>query len=563
MKKAIPVIIAMLLIVLIAAGYTGSKVLERFSYSKENADLNDYFELEAVDEVAIILQDERLVEKAKIFEGNCYFDLDTVQTYLNERFYYDVNENLLIYTTPTEIIKTEIGANVYFINEEAKEAACQISYLEGESLYIAADFVKLYTNYSYELFENPYRMQVYTLWQERKTAHIKKDTQVRYQGGIKSDILSQVVKDEQVYILEEMETWTKVKTQDAYIGYVENKRLTDYGTENPIPVTDYKVPEYTSIHKDYPINMAWHAVAGTAGNDTLQSMLNQTKGLNTISPTWFYINDNEGNIVSFASKAYVEQAHNKGLEVWAMVDNFTNADISTYQVLSTTSSRSNLIEQLMEQAREYQLDGINVDFENLSVETGEPFIQFIRELSVYCRKEGIVLSVDNYVPIGNTNHYHRKEQGAVADYVIIMGYDEHYKGSAEAGSVASINYVTTGLENTLAEVPAQKVINALPFYTRIWQTTGTTVDSQAVGMELANQYLQTHNLTPQWDEETCQNYAEYQNGDSLYQVWLEDAESIQVKLNVMKNHNIAGVAAWKLGFETADIWDVILNYIEQ
>lgn len=151
----------------------------------------------------------------------------------------------------------------------------------------------------------------------------------------------------------------------------------------------------------------------------------------------------------------------------------------------------------------------------------------------------------------------------MADYVIIMGYDEHYAGSAEAGSVASINFVEEGIKQTVEQVPANKIINAVPFYTRIWSTTGADVSSQAVGMAMAQEYINAHNIETVWDEETCQNYGEYMDGDTYNQVWLEDAQSIGVKLNVMQNYNIGGVACWRLGYETPDIWDVIEEYLDK
>lgn len=174
-----------------------------------------------------------------------------------------------------------------------------------------------------------------------------------------------------------------------------------------------------------------------------------------------------------------------------------------------------------------------------------------------------MLSVDNYVPTGYTDHYDRAEQGVVADYVVIMGYDEYYKGSSEAGSVASIGFVENGIKKTVEQVPPEKVINAIPFYTRIWETKGAELTSQAVGMDLAEEFVLNHNIETRWDEETCQNYGEIQEGDSFYQVWLEDEQSIEVKLNIMQKYNIAGVAEWKLGFEKASVWDVIGNYLNQ
>ena len=234
-----------------------------------------------------------------------------------------------------------------------------------------------------------------------------------------------------------------------------------------------------------------------------------------------------------------------------------------YELLSRTSSRWNLIRNLIATAQEYNLDGINIDFENISLDAGEPFIQFIRELSVPCRHYGIVLSVDNYVPMGHTDHYDRAEQGVVADYVIIMGYDEHYAGSDEAGSVASINFVESGIENTVAEVPAEKVINGIPFYTRIWKSGPEGLSSEAVTMGMAQEFIENHGIAVRWDETTCQNYGEAQEGDTLYQVWLEDADSIRVKLNIMENYDIAGVAEWRLGHESANVWDVIEEYMNQ
>ena len=563
MKKIIPVLIAIVLIIVVGAAAFGAKMLDRYSYSKEKANLAEYFGVTGDDDVPVILQDEKIEEHAKLWDGTCYFDFATVQKYFNDRFYEDKKEGLLLYTLPDAIVRTQIGTSEVSKNGETESRDYVLARYEGEQLYVAADFVKEYTNFSYELFTDPNHMQVYTEWNQRETATVTKDTQVRYQGGIKSDILREISKGESVTVLEQMETWCKVKTQDAYIGYVENKKLSEITTQEPIPVTDYEEPVYTSNTRDHKINLAWHGVDGAAGNDTLESMLQNTKSINVISPTWFALTDNEGNFSSAATQDYVDRAHNMGLEVWGLVDNFTRGQVDTYEVLAGTTNRTKLIDGLVAEALQYGLDGINVDFENITQEAGQPFIEFIRELSIPCREHGLVLSVDNYVPMDHTDHYDRREQGVVADYVIIMGYDEHYKGSKEAGSVASIDFVERGIANTVEQVPAEKVINAIPFYTRIWETRGTTVDSQAVGMEIARQYIESHSIATVWDETTCQNYGEYQSGDSYFQVWLEDEESIQVKLNIMSKYGLAGVAEWKLGFDEPDVWNVIEAYMNQ
>lgn len=578
MKKMIPVIIAIVLIILIAAAGFGAKLLEKYSYSKERADLMEYFDIQGDNDVPIILQDEQIEEHAKIFDDRCYFDIATVHKYFNDRFYEDKAEGILVFTTPDRYMTITIGdsgLSDYIVglgpdgSLEAAEACADLGYViaryESDVLYIAADFVQQYSNFSYELFTDPNHMQIYTQWGERQTAPVTKDTQVRYQGGIKSDILTDVSEGDTVVILEEMENWTKVKTQDSYIGYVENKRLGEQSTETTEPVTSYTEPVYESNTRDYKINLGWHSLGGVEGNVTLESVVAQTKGLNVISPTWFRLTGNEGEFISFAQTEYVEKAHGMGLEVWALVSNVEkeSADVDMYELLSRTSSRWNLIRNLIAVTQEYNLDGINIDFENISLDAGEPFIQFIRELSVPCREFGIVLSVDNYVPMGHTDHYDRAEQGVVADYVIIMGYDEHYAGSDEAGSVASIDFVESGIANTVAEVPAEKVINAVPFYTRIWKSGPEGLSSEAVTMGMAQEFVGNHGITVRWDETTCQNYGEIQEGDTFYQVWLEDADSIRVKLNIMENYDIAGVAAWRLGHETANVWDVIEEYMNQ
>ncbi|MCI9326527.1 MAG: SH3 domain-containing protein [Lachnospiraceae bacterium] len=563
-KKLIPVLIAIVLIIVIGGVSVGAALFERYSYSKERADLSAYFQMNGESDVAIILQDELIEERARLFDNAYYLDLTTVHKYFNDRFYEDKGEGLLLYTLPDDIVRTVIGSSEVSGKSGTEELPYVPARYEGDVLYLAIDFVKNYANFSYEGFGEPNRLQIYTQWNERAVAEINKDTAVRVLGGVKSEILKDMTAGDKVIILEEMESWSKVKTGDSIIGYVENKRLENTAAESPIPVTDYVEPEYTNITRDHKINLGWHVIGGPAGNDTLSEAVANTKGLNVISPTWFKLNDSEGGFVSFASQDYVDKAHGMGLEVWALVENIEYADsIDMYALLSSTTKRARLIDSLVSTALDYNIDGINVDFEQISTDCGEHYIEFIRELSIPCRANGIVLSVDNYVPTGYTDHYDRGEQGVVADYVIIMGYDEHYSGSDQAGSVASINFVEEGIERTVEQVPAHKVINAVPFYTRIWETKGAELGSQAVGMAAAEEYVSAHNIALEWDEETCQNYGEYTEGGSLFQVWLEDERSIEVKLNIMEKYQIGGVAGWRLGFEKPEIWDVIGVYLNR
>ncbi len=564
MKKFIPAIVAIALILIVVAGSFGMKLMEKYSYSDEQQNLEEYYDLLAAADsrsVAVVLQNERIPNWVKLIDGRCYMELRDVQDLLNERFYFDSNEGLLIYTTPTQKIINVVGSNSYSVDGTEQAVDYTIAIQEGEALYLALDYVKLYTNFSYELFTEPNRMQLRTEWGSRESAEIAKDTHVRVKGGVKSPILRAMQEGETVTVLEQMETWSKVKTDDAMIGYVENKFLENHVTEEEIPVMDYEEPEYTSIQRDYKINLGWHAIYSEGGNDTFDSVVDGTGTMNVISPTWFFLDGNEGNIQAIPSHSYVEKAHSRNMEVWALLEDIT-LESDTMEVLSYTSRRENLIQNLMYYVLEYDIDGINIDLEGITPQSGEHFTQFLRELSIQCRLNGIVLSVDNYVPRESNTFYNRKEQGVVADYVIIMGYDEHWGGGGVAGSVASIGYVQEGIEKTIKEVPAEKVINALPFYTRVWKTKGGEVTSEALGMEAAAEFISKYDVPVVWDEATCQNYGEIQMGETFYQVWLEDERSIETKLTVMKNLNLGGVAAWQLGLEDKAIWDVIDAFVK-
>jgi spore germination protein YaaH len=564
-KRLIPIIIAIVLIIAVVIIGFGQEIWQRYSYSDVRADRSSYFSLQDETEVAIILQDDIIPEKAKLIDGIYYFDLAMVHQYFNSRFYEDRQEGLLIYTLPDDIVTNRIGTNIIThqvskgMTDEIRDYT--IARYEGDTLYVAADFVKEYTNFSYQAFTDPGRMQIFTQWGDITTAKVNRDTAVRILGGVKSDILTDVMTGDKLTVLEQMETWSKVKTADGFIGYVENKRLTDIYSERQIPVSDYIEPIYTSQTRDHKISLGWHQIAGLGGNDTFNEVVSNAE-INVIAPTWFILEDNEGNYTSFASEQYVNAAHEKNLEVWAVLENVTNnAELKMFDLLSVTSKRTALIERLIGDALTYDLDGINVDLEDIPADAGEHFIQFIRELSIPCRENGLVLSVDNYVPYQFNDYYNRKEQGVVADYVIIMGYDEHYVGSDIAGSVASIDYVENGIVNTIEQVPAEKVINAVPFYTRIWETNGTAVSSEAVGMTMAEEWAANRNLEPVWDEVTCQNYCEYVTEGVKYQVWLEDEESLAVKFNIMELNNLGGVAFWRLGFEKAEVWEAVAQYL--
>ena len=567
-KKIIPVLVAIVLICVIAAIAFSSQMLGKYSYSKEYADLNEYYELSGQEDAAIVLQDEILPEKAKYIEDTYYFDYGTVVSYFTDRFYVNEVENVLQFTNATDVLTVYIGddSNTCYISGNEEALGYKAAIYEGDTLYIAAEYVKKFANFSYETFDAPNRMQVYTEWNTRDTAVIKKKTAIRYQGGVKSDILQDLQEGDTVYVLEKLENWSRIKTKNALIGYVENKYLVKESMEQPSPVTDAMVVEISSIQKDYTINLGFHQVFNANGD--LSGVGTSSSTLNTIAPTWFRISDNEGGFESLANHEYVNAAHARNLEVWAVLTDVDSKDlygldVDLKAVFSSTENRNKMIQNLISQAVEYEIDGLNIDLESVSKDAGKHFVQFLRELSIQTRANNIVLSVDNYVPTEYTAFYNRKEQGLFVDYLVVMGYDEHYAGNGEAGSVASINYVESGIEKTKESVPAEKIINAIPFYTRVWDNSSGSVYGSTLTMRAQADWVAQSGVEPTWNEETCQNYVEYTKDGVTYQCWLEDAESIGVKLNVMESQGIAGIAEWKLGIEDPAIWSEIDQYVSQ
>lgn len=495
-------------------------------------------------------------------DGVAYIEYETLRQNVNSRFYWDANESVLLYTLPEGNVRVGADSKDYAVVADNKSEEYVILKTEGSTAYIALDFVKQYTNMDCTVSENPNRAMIVTEVGETEVATIKRDTQVRYQAGAKSPILTQVKKSDKVTMIEDEGRWEKVRTSDGFIGYVKDSTLSKAKTETIS--RDFVEPEYTSISKNHKINMVWNNLENDTANSEALAVLATTKGLTTVSPTWFGIADTAGNLTSIANVDYVNYAHEMKLEVWAMFRDFhdgleTQEDVTA--VLSYTSKRENLENQVIAAALQSGIDGINLDFENIAEDCGVHFIQFVREMGVKCRQNGLVFSVDNYVPMSYNAFRDYKEQGIVADYVFIMGYDEHYAGSEEAGSVASYDYVKDGIENMISMVPAEKIVNAIPFYTRLWIQTGTQLTSEVCDMNTQYDALTAAGATAVWDDTTKQNYAEWEADGSVYKIWLEDSSSIEAKMKLIQSEEIAGVAEWRLGYENPEIWNTILQYV--
>ena len=538
-----PVLVVCLLIVLVSLIGGAVYGINKLIPTSKQMDLTEYYGQNADGEASLVAGTQKLEQKALISGDEVYIPLDVVNGYLNQRYYWDSANKKILYATPTslteEAASDQPGGNVW---------------LKESTVYLKLDYVKKYTDIDSYIYKDPARIAIQYKFSNVQTVTVKKDTVIRYRGGIKSKILTKTAKDTVLRLMNEGEDWDQVATDDGYIGYIQKKKVSAADT------TDYKrsfkAEAYSYFTMDEPVNLAWHQVTSTDANNYFADTTQNMTGVNVISPTWFSVSDNDGNVSSLASGEYVMQAHEKGLKVWGLVDNFSE-NMSTTTVLSNTAARQNLENQLVTYALKAGLDGINVDFESLSEDVGIHFLQFLRELSIQCHENNLVLSVDNPVPEDFTSHYDRAEQGKVVDYVIIMGYDEHYVGS-DAGSVASLPWVEQGVKDTLAEVPAKRTIRASPFYTRLWKTTdGGALTSEAIGMDQAQQAISDNGAETYWDKTTSQNYGTYEGDGATYQIWLEDSKSIAEKVKLIPKYKLAGVAEWKLGFENSGIWSVI------
>ena len=542
-KKHMPVLVVCLLIVLVSLIGGAVYGINKLIPTSKQMDLTEYYGQNADGEASLVAGTQKLEQKALISGDEVYIPLDVVNGYLNQRYYWDSANKKILYATPTSLTE-----------EAASDQPGGTVWLKESTVYLKLDYVKKYTDIDSYIYKDPARIAIQYKFSNVQTVTVKKDTVIRYRGGIKSKILTKTAKDTVLRLMNEGEDWDQVATDDGYIGYIQKKKVSAADT------TDYKrsfkAEAYSYFTMDEPVNLAWHQVTSTDANNYFADTTQNMTGVNVISPTWFSVSDNDGNVSSLASGEYVMQAHEKGLKVWGLVDNFSE-NMSTTTVLSNTAARQNLENQLVTYALKAGLDGINVDFESLSEDVGIHFLQFLRELSIQCHENNLVLSVDNPVPEDFTSHYDRAEQGKVVDYVIIMGYDEHYVGS-DTGSVASLPWVEQGVKDTLAEVPAKRTILAIPFYTRLWKTTdGGALTSEAIGMDQAQQAISDNGAETYWDKTTSQNYGTYEGDGATYQIWLEDSKSIAEKVKLIPKYKLAGVAEWKLGFENSGIWSVI------
>lgn len=551
-------IVLTIAILLIALGFIIFGIRSVLSSGNKITDLNAYFGT-GNDGTGLVINDQVIPGDSVIKSGdNIYVDYDEIRTKVNTKVYFDMNEQLLLYALPTEVVEESAGSDSFIV--------------EGERAFISLDFVSQYTDMDYKVYEDPDRVVIRSNFEGVRTVEARKKTQVLLDPNKKSEALSDVEKGTDLYYLEEGDKFSRVATEDGFVGYVKNSHISD-----PVELAidrAFTAPEYTSIQMDETVCLGWHQVTSLTANGSVSEVITGRSGMNVIAPTWFFAMDTAGNIKSLASSEYVETAHSKGISVWAVANDFDGGSFGgiysaeeTKALLSSTSSRRNLEKQIVNAAVAAGVDGINIDFEKVGEDCDPHYIQFIREMSVACRNNDLVLSVDTYVPSAWTYQYHREEQAQIVDYLIIMAYDEYGSWSEEIGPNSSVNYVADAIRDTLKVAPADKIVIGLPFYTKLWVeepiagTSSYNLSVQTVRMDEAEKLLGENNATPTLDEEVGEYFATFEKDGKRLSIWLENKYSLDQKLQLMKDNNIAGCAFWKLTQENTDIWVMIESYV--
>lgn len=496
--------------------------------------------------------------------GHLYVSLDFLQAYMDEGVYIDEATSSVILTTKQYVLQLKDAQTQVFVNESAYEMQAPAK-LDGDTWWIPAEVVDRF--YPFVLTYTK-ETELATLTKKATPIHkaqinkSEKAVPVRKEGSRKSPIVSEAVTGEFVTILKKNKKWTFIQQQNGYVGYIESDKFSAMWEEQ-IPF-DKAEENVTASLQGKKINMTWEAVyTQTPNTETFGEM----PGVNVVSPTWFELENGQGDITSKADGHYVQWAHDTNRQVWALFSNGFEPE-KTHEMLRDYDKRMHVIRQILTYANLYELDGINIDFENVYLKDKEELVQFVRELTPYLHAEGLVVSMD--ITTHSTSEvwsmfYDRKKLAEVVDYMALMSYDEHPVGSAIAGSVASLPWVENGLKGVLEEVPNEKLLLGIPFYTRVWTEGKDGIQAKTLSMENTKDFLIEHALTPAYDEKTEQYYVRYfDKKEKLYRsVWLEDETSLVKRLGLVQKYELAGIASWQRGFADDSVWTKIEKTLQK
>ena len=496
----------------------------------------------------------RLKHDLYINEKNIiYMSMSDVQNYLDKYIYYDENEKQIITTYGEKVAVLPLEQNIMTINDSTFNLLSGVETKEDEYYLPISQMANVYNmEMTYEKEAKSFILD--SLDRELIRADATKNLNVKYKDTIFSKTVDKIEEAEKVVLIEEQDNgWSKIRTSRGRIGYVKTSRLQNkyYVRENLIKET-----------KTEKINLVWdyfseYATAPDRTGTTIE-------GVNVVSPSFFYLEMNgNGKLnenVGISGIRYINWAKQNGYEVWAMVSNNSYRE-TTSEILNSYELRKDLINQIVEYANKYQLEGINIDFENMNQEDKDVFSRFIIELQPRLQEAGVILSVDVTAPDGGETWsmcYDRNVIGDVADYIVFMAYDQYGSSSPKEGTTAGYNWVETNLKKFIdrEEIKPSKIILGIPLYTRLWKEENGNITSQTVNIRGIDTVL-PDDVTKVWDDELKQNYVEYTQDGATYKMWIEDEESIEAKVSLVNQYGLAGTAAWEKDRETENIWTVI------
>lgn len=528
------------------------------SPNQEEVDPLTYFSEFKTNQNNLVIEDQRVAIEKPIIEedGVIYISHKVIKEYVDDRVYYDQKEGILSITNLQEVVRLYVGGNDTKVNGQYGKMAHNLIG-KDDTAYIPEDFIEERYHFEIDKGTDQRLYMASNTEVSKKTAVVKaKKSSLRTHPDKKSLIVDKVFKGHQLIIYNTQDGYARVRDENGMIGYIAEKHI------KVLEATEVKVPKiYIAKPLNNPlkesVKMVWDQMTATASGDWSSIKYTKMSGINVISPTWFEFKDSEGNLTDRGSALYVQQAHQRNIKVWALLShNFSQTQL-TKEILSSTNKRQHIINQLVEATQKYGLDGINIDIENVQKDFSEEWVQFMRELYPQLNQKGIAVSVDIYVPSEWSMHYERAKVAEVVDYFIVMAYDQYWSGSESAGPVAGLDWVETSVKANLEEVPKEKLVLGIPFYTRVWYENSEGLSSKAYDMQTIQGAIASWGVKPVFFEQLGQYYAEHIQGDMLKKVWIEDETSIRNRKDIIKKYQLAGYAAWKLGLETKDIWDVL------
>ncbi|MFY0545624.1 glycosyl hydrolase family 18 protein [Brevibacillus sp. H7] len=517
----------------------------------------------------IVFQGEAYAASYRLEEEQLMLPFDFIKEHVDPILFWDEPSRSVIVTTKDKVLRMESDQLVAYLNKRPVDLRVPVKDVNGVRYLPVAPLEKLYPLVLTHKKESGVLLVEKAGYavQQGKVAipGEEKNPQpqfVRTGNSAKKPIVAELQPGSVVDILGEDAGWYRVLTDDGIAGFLPKEAvvLTDI-RQVILPQPSQQTTAWKPIGAK--VNLVWEHVVNRNPN---LSDIGTMPGVNVVSPTWFELKDDQATLENKADPAYVQWAHKRGYQVWGLVSNGFHPDW-TKAVLGSYQLREKLIAQILHYARLYDLDGINLDFENVYLDDKERLVQFVRELTPFLHEQGLTVSMDVTIKSSSdrwSRFYDRAALAQVVDYIAVMTYDEHWATSPKAGSVASLPWTEQGLKGVLEEVPNKKLLLGVPFYTRLWkeekQPDGSVkVTSKALSMMRAEEWVKQRNLTPQPDAASGQLFVSYNDPTdrAVYKMWLEDETSMQKRMALVKKYNLAGVAAWRRGFEQAEIWSAI------